>query len=81
MRKVRPHQAKDFLFPQQAVGEPENWSPRFIVYLFLAFNHSTAFSPTDTAALSQRAKVLVMIQATLSLMAIAVLIAKAINSL
>jgi hypothetical protein len=81
MRKVRPHEAKDFLFPQQASGEPEKWSPRFLDYLFLAFNHSTAFSPTDTAVLSRRAKVLVMIQAALSLMAIAVLIAKAINSL
>jgi uncharacterized membrane protein len=81
MRKVRPHEAKDFLFPQQAWGEAETWSPRFLDYLFLAFNHSTAFSPTDTAVLSRRAKVLVMIQASLSLMAIAVLIAKAINSL
>ena len=81
MRKVHPHEAKDFLFPQQAIGEPENWSPRFLDYLFLAFNHSTAFSPTDTAVLSRRAKVLVMLQALLSLMAIAVLIAKAINSL
>ena len=81
MRKVRPHEAKDFLFPQQASGHPEKWAPRFLDYLFLAFNHSTAFSPTDTAVLSPRAKVLVMIQATLSLMAIAVLIAKAINSL
>ena len=81
MRKARPHQAKDFLFPQQAFGEPKNWSPRFLDYLFLAFNHSTAFSPTDTAVLGRRAKVLVMIQATLSLMTIAVLIAKSINSL
>jgi len=81
MRKVRPGEAKDFLFPQQAIGEPEKWTPTFIDYLFLAFNHSTAFSPTDTAVLSRRAKVLVMIQAALSLTAIAVLIAKAINSL
>lgn len=81
MRKACPHQAKDFLFPQQAFGEPKNWSPRFLDYLFLAFNHSTAFSPTDTAVLGRRAKVLVMIQATLSLMTIAVLIAKSINSL
>jgi uncharacterized membrane protein len=81
MRGVRPHEPKDFLFPQQAWGEPEKWSPRFLDYLFLAFNHSTVFSPTDTAVLSRRAKVLVMIQAALSLMAIAVLIAKAINSL
>lgn len=81
MRKMRPHAAKDFLFPQQAIGESEKWRPRFLDYLFLAFNHSTAFSPTDTAVLSRRAKVLVMIQAALSLMAIAVLIAKAINTL
>jgi uncharacterized membrane protein len=81
MRKMRPHEAKDFLFPQQAIGESEKWRPRFLDYLFLAFNHSTAFSPTDTAILSRRAKVLVMIQAALSLMAIAVLIAKAINTL
>lgn len=81
MRQARPQQAKDFLFPQQAFGEPKNWSPRFLDYLFLAFNHSTAFSPTDTAVLGRRAKVLVMIQATLSLMTIAVLIAKSINSL
>jgi hypothetical protein len=88
MRRLRPYQSKDFLFPQQAVREEENegsstssWSPDFIDYLFLAFNHSMAFSPTDTAVLSRRAKVLVMIQATLSLMAIAVLAAKAINTL
>ena len=81
MRKVRPHEPKDFLFPQQASGEPEKWSPRFLDYLFLAFNHSTAFSPTDTAVLSRRVKVLVMIQATLALMSVAVLVAKAINSL
>jgi uncharacterized membrane protein len=82
MRYERPHEAKDFLFPQQANKEDKNsWIPRFLDYLFLAFNHSTAFSPTDTAILSRRAKVLVMIQATLSLMAIAVLAARALNSL
>jgi hypothetical protein len=76
-----PQEPKDFLFPQQAQGKPKNWLPGFLDYLFLAFNHSTAFSPTDTAVLSWRAKVLVMIQATIALMSVAVLIAKAINSL
>jgi uncharacterized membrane protein len=80
MRRDHLHRPKDFLFPQQAQGEP-NWLPGFLDYLFLAFNHSTAFSPTDTAILSPRAKVMVMIQATLALMAVVVLIAKAINSL
>jgi len=85
-RRLRPYESKDFLFPQQARGEaqgggPTPWSPDFIDYLFLAFNHSTAFSPTDTGILSRKAKVLVMIQSSISLMAVAVIIAKAINAL
>ena len=80
MRRDHLDRPKDFLFPQQAQGEL-HWLPGFLDYLFLAFNHSTAFSPTDTAVLSSRAKVMVMIQATLALMAVVVLIAKAINSL
>jgi hypothetical protein len=76
------YEDKDFLFPQQANKESKTpWIPGFLDYLFLAFNHSTAFSPTDTAILTKRAKVLVIIQATLSLMAIAVLAARALNSL
>jgi hypothetical protein len=82
MRRLGPYESKDFLFPQQAQeGNEGSWHPSFIDYLFLAFNHSTAFSPTDTAVLSRRAKVLTMIQALLSLMAIAVLAARAINAL
>jgi len=37
-------------------GGDESWSPHFVDYLFLAFNTSTAFSPTDTAVLSRWAK-------------------------
>ncbi|WP_284199208.1 hypothetical protein [Alicyclobacillus sacchari] len=48
-------------------------------YLFLAFNTSTAFSPTDTAALSQRIKVLMMTQSSISLVVVAVIAARAIN--
>ncbi|MDB5289630.1 MAG: hypothetical protein JWL69_871, partial [Phycisphaerales bacterium] len=60
-------------------GRP--WSPRFIDYLFLAFNTSTAFSPTDTPVLSRWAKVLTMIQATISLTVVVVLAARAVNIL
>ncbi len=50
------HDTGAFLFPQMTLkpsrsnGEAKFdplWSPRFIDYLFLAFNTSTAFSPTD----------------------------------
>jgi len=57
------------------------WSPGFLDYLFLAFNTSTAFSPTDTASLSRRAKLLMMVQALPSLVILAVLVSRAINAL
>jgi hypothetical protein len=77
-----------FLFPQmtmdpeakRAAGEHE-WEPNFIDYLFLAFNTSTAFSPTDVPVLSRWAKVLMMIQALISLLVIALLAGRAVNIL
>lgn len=71
-----------FLFPQML--QPwtwERWSPNFLDYLFLAFNTSTAFSPTDTAILSRWAKLLMMTQALISLLIIALLAARAVNIL
>jgi len=57
------------------------WSPNFVDYLFLAFNTSTAFSPTDTPALERWGKVLMMLQSIISLTVLAVLAARAINTL
>jgi hypothetical protein len=57
------------------------WSPGFIDYLFLAFNTSTAFSPTDSPVLSRWAKVLMMIQSSISLATLALLAARAVNIL
>jgi len=75
-----------FLFPQmmldpeirKAMGE-EDWSPGFVDYLFLAFNTSTAFSPTDAPVLSRWAKTLMMLQASISLATLALLAARAVN--
>jgi len=77
-----------FFFPQMgmtddariAAGEAD-WKPNFIDYLFLAFNTSTAFSPTDVPVLSRWAKVLMMIQAVISLLVIALLAGRAVNIL
>ena len=77
-----------FLFPQmtldleskRAMGE-ENWNPGFVDYLFIAFNASTAFSPTDVPVLSRWAKVLMMLQSLISLATIALLAARAVNIL
>jgi uncharacterized membrane protein len=82
-RRQEEHRSEDFLFPQMNVDDKtaRDWSPGFLDYLFLAFNTSTAFSPTDTAFLSRRAKVLMMVQALLSLLILAVLVGRAINAL
>ena len=84
--KKHSHVEGAFLFPQMALHEaspakPEQWHPRFIDYLFLSFNTSTAFSPTDTQVLSRWAKALMMLQSVVSLTIIAVLAARAVNIL
>jgi hypothetical protein len=84
----RSHTDGAFLFPQmlldpglrREMGE-DLWRPGFVDYLFLAFNTSTAFSPTDVPVLSRWAKVLMMVQASISLMTIAILAARAVNIL
>jgi hypothetical protein len=72
-----------FLFPQMLKqdGRDLAWSPHFMDYLFLAFNTSTAFSPTDTAILSRVAKLGMMLQALISLTIVALLAARAVNIL
>jgi hypothetical protein len=77
------HTEGAFLFPPmtqdgaRAVGD--DWCPTFVDYLFLAFNTSTALSPTDAPVISRWAKLLVMLQAIMSLTLVAVLAARAIN--
>lgn len=77
-----------FLFPQMTLiqqGKADvrdtSWSPGFVDYLFLAFNTSTAFSPTDSPVLSSWAKILMMIQALISFATVALLAARAVNIL
>ena len=72
-----------FLFPQMLNRERHDvsWTPHFVDYLFLAFNTSTAFSPTDTAVLSRWAKLGTMLQSLISLMIVALLAARAVNIL
>lgn len=88
-REQQPgHHDGAFLFPQmtmspeaRALAGEQNWSPGFVDYLFLAFNTSTAFSPTDVPVLSRWAKSLMMVQSLISLATIALLAARAVNIL
>jgi len=83
----RWHDSGAFLFPQMTMPQEMNaadqkgWSPNFVDYLFLAFNTSTAFSPTDVPVLARWAKLVMMVQSLLSLMIIALLAGRAVNIL
>jgi uncharacterized membrane protein len=76
-----------FLFPQMTIDparlddDQRGWRPEFVDYLFLAFNTSTAFSPTDVPILSRWAKLLMMTQSSISFATVALLAARAVNIL
>ena len=82
------HRTEAFLFPHFMMEEVERhqaqlgkWSPNFVDYLFIAFNTSTAFSPTDTAPVTRWAKGLMMLQSLISLTIVVLLAARAVNVL
>ncbi len=81
-RRANDHY-KDFLFPQDqnpSYRHPD-WQPTFADYLYLSSTNGMAFSPTDTLPMSRRAKLLMLAQATISLVAIALVAARAVNIL
>jgi uncharacterized membrane protein len=80
-RGLRPY--PDFLFPQmtQPALAPPEWEPRYFDYLYVSFTNATAFSPTDVMPLSRWSKMLMLIQAAVSLLTLALVIARAVNIL
>ena len=80
-RRLSGHKAADLMFPQQVDGNKSGWVPHFVDYLFVAFTGSTALSPTDTYPLTPPAKMLMMIQAIISMTVIVLLAGRAVNIL
>jgi len=82
-RANKAEKKTDWVFPQEGAVEavPAGWRPTFVDYLFLGFTTSTAFSPTDTLPLTSRAKILMMLQSTISLVTIVAVASRAINIL
>ncbi len=74
----------DWLFPQDG-APPEQvapgWLPTFVDYLYLSFSTATAFSTTDAMPVTQRAKLSMMLESTISLMTIVIVASRAINVL
>jgi hypothetical protein len=76
----------DFLFPQMSLTDdphlvPKDWEAAFSDYLYVAFTNATAFSPTDTMPMSRWAKLAMALQAAVSLVTAALVIARAVNIL
>lgn len=73
----------DFLFPQMIGGGDQDpaWSPGFIDYFYVSFTNATAFSPTDTMPLSALSKMLMTVEATISLLTVGLVTARAVNIL
>ena len=84
---VRHHRGRagrpDWLFTQPGASEgvPPGWQPVFVDYLFLAFSTATAFSTTDTIPLTPTAKLLMMLEAAISMVTLVVVASRAINIL
>jgi hypothetical protein len=85
------HSRGAFLFPQmsiispggdgKSIAEVEMWRPQFVDYLALSFYTCTSFAPTDVPVLSRWAKLMMMVQAIMSLTTVALLAGRAVNIL
>ena len=75
--------APAFVFPEMLHNDyvPATWMPQFVDYLSLAFWTATAFSPTDVSAVKRWAKLLMILEACVSLGVGALVISRAINIL
>lgn len=72
----------DFFFQQNRIVELQRvWHPTFVDYLYVAAVNATAFSPADTMPLSRRAKMLMLIQALISMIVLVLVAARAVSIL
>jgi hypothetical protein len=76
-------EAPDFLFPQMTDDriEPMDWRPMFIDYTYVSLTNATAFSPTDTMPLTAMAKMIMGVQALVSLVTLGLVVSRAVNIL
>jgi hypothetical protein len=82
-RIKRSDSRPDWLFAQTGVPDEvaPHWRPTYVDYLFLAFSTATAFSATDVAPLTDRAKLLMMLESCISLATLTIVASRALNVL
>lgn len=81
--RVVSERQRDFLFPQtihKTIAAPD-WLPGFMDYLYLSTTNVTNFASADTIPISHRAKLLMMIQALVSVIAVVLVAARTIGIL
>ena len=82
----------DFRFPQDEDADTvtevarrsspkSDWRPAFIDYFYVSITNSTAYSPTDTMPLSERAKLLMALQSIEAIVISVLVIARAVSLL
>jgi uncharacterized membrane protein len=80
----------DFLFPQMELMFTHSpaarcidpmWKPQFLDYFYLSLTNSMAFSPADVMPLSRWAKSLMGFEALISLITIAIVLARSVSLL
>jgi len=78
-----PGAPRDFAFVQMTDPEvaAHGWHPRFVDYFYVSFTNASAFSPTDTMPLTHWAKQLMLAQATVSIVTLLLVAARAVNIL
>ena len=82
-RAHHPQANPAFVFAEMQHTEyaPADWVPKFADYLALAFWTATAFSPSDVSVIKRWAKLLMAMEAAVSLVVGVLVIARAINIL
>jgi uncharacterized membrane protein len=74
---------RDFAFVQMLSPQlaERGWHPRFVDYLYLSFTNASAFSPSDTLPLTRWAKLLMLLQSSVSIVTVVLVAARAVNML
>jgi hypothetical protein len=82
-RAMHGRKQPDFQFPQDENPElaATGWYPRLEDYVYVALTDGIAFSPTDAMPLTRGAKALMALDSTISVAAILLVAARAVNVL
>jgi len=73
---------KSFQFSEQDMSDDfPDWQPRFIDYLYLSVTNSINFAPADAKPITSQSKVLMGMQALISVFTLALILARSVNIL